>query len=1061
MKKAPISDGEAARLAALHRYAILDTPAEEEFDDFTRLAAQICGTPIALISLVDAERQWFKSTRGLSAPETPRDISFCGHAIHGKEIFEVSNALEDERFRDNPLVTSDPNIRFYAGAPLVTPDGYGVGTLCVIDTAPHRLDAAQRESLAALSRQVVRLLELRIALRQAKDMTAKAQESEERFHQLFLHMGQGVVIQEADGRIADANPAAERILGLSLAQMRGISSLDLRWRAIHEDGAEFPGSEHPAMSALRSGAPVTGVVMGIFHPGDDDWRWLRVDAYPRHHPDSGAIQQVYSVFSDITETRSAFLEVREARRFLSDLLAAASELSIIATNREGLITTFNLGAERLLGYTAAEMVGKQTPAIIHVAAEIAARGRELSAELGRPIEGFRVFVELPEWHGSEKREWTYVRKDGQTVPVSLVATTMRDDSGEIVGYLGIAEDITERKRAADAIRDQTQRIQTILDNVIDGIITIDDRGIVASLNAAAERIFGFSPSEVLGQNIKMLMPEPYHSQHDGYLANYRATGVERVIGIGREVVGRRKNGATFPMDLAVSEIRHGGKRMFVGLVRDITERKRVEKMKSEFVSTVSHELRTPLTSISGALGLIVGGALGDLPAIMQPMIEIAHKNSLRLAHLINDLLDMEKLAAGMMRFDFQIHSLMPLVEQAIESNRAYAEQFKVSYALTRRADEAQVRVDSARLQQVLTNLLSNAAKFSPPGEAVTIEVVRHGRAVRATVSDHGPGIPEEFRARIFQKFSQADSSDTRQKGGTGLGLAISKELIESMNGLVGFDSKEGEGARFHFELPLWQPQAMTARSSEKTSNAPYLLVVEDEPDIAELLKILLSNEGYRVDIAYDGETAMKLLMERDYAAMTLDLMLPDCSGVNLIRRVRSQSKTEQLPIIVVSAYTDDGRLAIGGEFNATDWLEKPLQEPQLLAALRHAMAGQPTDTLRVLLVENDIGLQRNLRSLLGDRAEFDLACSLSEARLKLTQHRYPVVVLNMRLPDGSGWELLSQSHSPHPAPAVIVLSDQGMIPTQQEDRQFTLVDPGHSSQDLLRLLDRLLGSKIR
>ncbi|MEI6415348.1 MAG: PAS domain-containing protein, partial [Pseudomonadota bacterium] len=262
-------------------------------------------------------------------------------------------------------------------------------------------------------------------------MIAKHRESEALFHQLFLHMGQGVVIQEADGRIVDANPAAERILGLNLDQMRGVSSLDPSWRTVHEDGTEFSGPEHPAMVALRSGLPVIGVVMGVFHPGDQDWRWIRIDAHPRHDPESGAVRQVFTVFSDITEMRRAYLEMRQARKFLADVMVAASEVSIIATDQNGLITTFNLGAERLLGYSAGEMVGKQTPAILHRFDEVVARGQQLSANLGRPVEGFRVFVEMAEQHGSEKREWIYLHQDGHSIPVSLVVTTMRNDAGEI------------------------------------------------------------------------------------------------------------------------------------------------------------------------------------------------------------------------------------------------------------------------------------------------------------------------------------------------------------------------------------------------------------------------------------------------------------------------------------------------------------------------------------------------------------------------------------------------------------------------------------------------------
>jgi PAS domain S-box-containing protein len=228
-----------------------------------------------------------------------------------------------------------------------------------------------------------------------------------------------------------------------------------------------------------------------------------------------------------------------------------------------------------------------------------------------------------------------------------------------------------------AFKGQADQTQAILDNVLDGIITIDAKGIVSSFNKSAEHIFGYAAIEVVGRNVSMLVPEPHHSQHDSYLHNYLSTRQARVIGIGRELEGRRKGGATFPMELAVSEIRYQDKPLFIGVVRDITERKRVERMKNEFVSTVSHELRTPLTSIAGALKLMAGDALGILPDTAKPLMHIALRNSERLTHLINDLLDMEKIAAGKLHFDMQIQPLMPMVEQALEANKAYGEQYQV------------------------------------------------------------------------------------------------------------------------------------------------------------------------------------------------------------------------------------------------------------------------------------------------------------------------------------------------------------------------------------------------
>jgi PAS domain S-box-containing protein len=868
---------------------------------------------------------------------------------------------------------------------------------------------------------------------------------------------------------------------------------------------------------------------------------------------------------------------------LSSVLAAATEVSIIATDVEGVITVFNRGAELFLGYSADEVVGKQTPALFHLSSEVAARSLQLSQEYGIPIEGFRVFTHKPELYGREHRQWTYVCKDGHHIQISLIITAMRSAEGAVTGYLGIGHDITkdikvykavkefkkmlnqahdcifmfrtdnlrftyvnlgatiqlgyssdellqmtpldikpefteasfrerlqplldgektsvvfetvhqhkegrtipvevsiqlvsepgheplfvnvvrditERKAVERVLQENAQYTQAIFDNVIDGIITIDDRGIVQSLNRAGETIFGYTADEVVGQNVNLLMPEPYHSEHDGYLQNYHATGIPRIIGNGREVEGLRKDGTVFPMDLAVSRSAHHGQPLFIGLVRDITERKRVDQMKAEFVSTVSHELRTPLTSISGALGLVVGGALGELPGQVKQMLDIAYKNSKRLALLINDLLDMEKLLAGKMHLDMQTQALMPLVEQTLESVRAYGEQYQVIFNLLERADDVHVRVDGGRLQQVLTNFLSNAAKFSPAGAEVKVAVRRHKNVLQLEVIDQGPGIPAEFHGRIFQKFSQADASDTRQKGGTGLGLAISKELIERMNGLIGFDSEEGQGARFYVQLPVVQTQDIAPPLTDNLAlGAQRLLVVEDDPDIATLLSMMLRRAGYQVDVANTGELALNYLAHNEYAAMTLDLLLPGQSGIALMRQIRSQAETEGLPIIVVSAFTEDGKLAINGDFNAVDWIDKPFDEERLIAAVLRALPAQSTCKPRVLHVEDDVDLHCIIATLGRDLADFDVAHNLAEARAKLAFERYNLVVLDIGLPDGSGWELVMDLKQLDPEPPVIVLSGSELTAVQQASVKAALVKTRIPNQDLLDMLKKLLTTK--
>jgi CheY-like chemotaxis protein len=338
-----------------------------------------------------------------------------------------------------------------------------------------------------------------------------------------------------------------------------------------------------------------------------------------------------------------------------------------------------------------------------------------------------------------------------------------------------------------------------------------------------------------------------------------------------------------------------------------------------------------LTSISGALGLINGGAMGEVPPLMGQMLQIAQQNSQRLSLLINDLLDMDKLAAGQLAFDLLVQPIKPLIEQALTANQAYAEQHDVSFQLDQPGD-MWVRVDALRLQQVLANYLSNASKFSPRGASVRIQTELRGSLVRVSVIDQGPGIPEAFQSRIFEKFAQADGSDRREQAGTGLGLAISKELIERMGGHVGFHSVPEQGATFWFDLPLVEEHLLPPHI-QRVATGPRVLVVEDDPNIIHLLEVMLGHAGYRVDSAVSESQALQRLTEGDYAAITLDMRLSDGHGLSLIRELRANPTTQLLPILVISAYCGEGRKLLDGDDPGIAWLEKPIDEPLLLNTL--------------------------------------------------------------------------------------------------------------------------------
>ena len=359
----------------------------------------------------------------------------------------------------------------------------------------------------------------------------------------------------------------------------------------------------------------------------------------------------------------------------------------------------------------------------------------------------------------------------------------------------------------DELQHSRDYLQLIVNNVADAIISINQNGIVELWNPAATRIFGFDEKDMLGKNIKAIIPPPHHARHDKYLQNYLETGKSRVLGrTGLELEAQRKDGSVFPIELSVTQIALSGRRLYTGVINDISARKRIEKQKNEFISTLSHELRTPLTSIIGSLGILQALHEKQLPLEVIQMHSMARRNSERLMMLINDLLDIQKMEAGELDIQFELIDLADIVSYSASLNQGYAEKHHISLQLTQDNGRFFVNGDRDRLIQVLSNLLSNAIKFSVEGQTVNINLKKcENDRARVSVSDTGQGIPVEFQSRVFQRFAQADASDARRLGGTGLGLYICQTIIHSHKGDINFETSVGKGSTFYFTLPLSNP----------------------------------------------------------------------------------------------------------------------------------------------------------------------------------------------------------------------------------------------------------------
>ncbi|MDZ8104486.1 MAG: response regulator [Nostoc sp. DedQUE12a] len=529
--------------------------------------------------------------------------------------------------------------------------------------------------------------------------------------------------------------------------------------------------------------------------------------------------------------------------------------------------------------------------------------------------------------------------------------------------------LDDRQRTQEELHFSQARFARILDIADDAIISINGFQCITLFNQGAEKIFGYSAQEVIGQKLDLLLPQRFCNVHRQHVVDFgKSPNLARRMGERREIYGRRKDGTEFPAEASISKIDLNKEIFYTVILRDITERKQIERMKDEFISVVSHELRTPLTSIHGSLGMLASGLLPTDSEQGKRLLQIATDSTERLVRLINDILDIERIESGKAKMEPTICNIAEIIAQAVNVMQPLADKAGVELVIS--DVSGQVWADCDRIVQTLTNLLSNAIKFSSAGSTVCLQVQQQDDEVLLIVKDTGRGIPADKLESIFERFQQVDSSDSRNHDGTGLGLAICKSIMQQHGGRIWAESVLGEGSTFYITLPLICTSEKTDKSNQlnlvnkpfsnhlleslrqalaKSSKGVRVLIVEDDTDLAQLLMTLFERHKIETFLAKTGREAIRLSQEVNPDLMILDLILPESDGFAVVDWLQQHNYLCNTPVLVYSARdldeSEHNRLKLGHtEFLTKGRVSSEEFEQRVMELLQRVTHNQQEDS---------------------------------------------------------------------------------------------------------------------
>ena len=795
---------------------------------------------------------------------------------------------------------------------------------------------------------------------------------------------------------------AEQALKDSEERFRDFAGAASDWLWETDAGHRFTFLSDPPSSPLVEtvGAMIGKTRFDLRAPGDDDAAWrahqadldarrpfrnfeyelaaadgarhrTRISGRALFSPD-GEFLGYRGVASDITAEVEARDAAATARARLMDALESIPEGFALFDADDRLVLT-NRRFEELYGDHARPFApGTPFEDIARMSAELGAipeaRGRE-AAWLRERLAQHRDPPSRTERQLDDGR-WIviseYRSSDGGTLMLHTDITEIKRREAQIRALNAdlehrvaerterLAEELAERERAEAASRQSEKRLGSVMESVVDGIIVIDQDGIIESFNPAAERIFGIAAAEAIGANVSLLMPPPDRDRHDGYVATYRATGTATIIGYGREVTGRRKDGSVFPLELAISKVDIEGKVCFTGIVRDISTRKREERelvrarddadaanrAKTEFLSRMSHELRTPLNAVLGFGQVLESDSDEPLSESQAMAVSQILTSGEHLLFLINEILDLTQLESGGIALSPTPIEPREVIDQCLAMIEAPRADRGIGLD-DRSAARAlpPVMADFTRLKQVLLVLLSNAVKYNRDGGRITLDgVVTGDGRLRISVADTGPGIAADQRAALFRPFSRLSHS----RDGAGVGLALAKRLIELMGGDIGCDSVVGAGSTFWIEAPLAEPVATSTADPAQGAAAPVdrrILYVEDNPANRRLVERVVARVPHLDLITADtAERGLALIEAERPDLILMDLSLPGMDGFEALRRLRQSPATARLPVVALSAKAMPSDIEAGLAAGFDGYITKPVQIDQLLGTIDTVLA---------------------------------------------------------------------------------------------------------------------------